>query len=252
MPSMRLIWLGTPLKDATVTARVLRPGDDLGDVLAKMPDVDLQLKAKGVEKASAGQLKYRSLLKDSELVKKILPTSGQQTLQYRGNGTYDTPYNPDQVSGVYQIRYKVIADVATYGKVQRVAVQSVYVQPGAIDIEASIIGKTIRGNTLTVKLRPKTTYGKLIGPGQMRAFNITGKSVERVDIKEVGQDGTYEIVLSGDLDKIIRVKYLGNLLFNGPASDFGYKSGWKWLFYLLLIVLILLVLWWIWRKLKSS
>jgi M6 family metalloprotease-like protein len=254
LPSMRLIWLGMPLDDATVTARVLRPGDDLGDVLAKMPDVDLQLKAKGREMASAGQLKYLSLLKNSELVQKILPTSGQHALQYRGSGTYDTPYNPNQVSGVYQIRYNVFADMGIYGKVQRVVVQSVYVQPGDIDVEASIISKTLQGNTLTVKVRPKTTYGKLIGPGQMRAFNISGQDIERVDIKELGQDGTYQIVLSGDLDKIINVNYLGNPLFNGPASDFGDKPEkpfLKWLFILLLIALILLVLWLLWRKFKS-
>lgn len=254
LPSMRLIWLGMPLEDATVTARVLRPGDDLGDVLAKMPDVDLKLKATGAEMASAGHLKYLSLLKDGELVQKISPASGQHSLQYRGSGTYDTSYNPDQVSGVYQIRYDVSADTARYGKVQRVAVQSVYVQPGDIDTEASIISKTLRGNTLTVKLRPKTTYGKLIGPGQLRAFNISGRDIKLVDLKEVGQDGTYEIVLSGDLDKIISVNYLGKALFKGPASDFGGQPGttdWKWLFYLLVIALILVILWWLWRVLKS-
>ena len=254
LPSMRLFWLGMPLEDATVTARVLRPGDDLGDVLAKMPDVDLQLKATGVEMASAGQLKYLSLFKDSELVQKISPTSGQHSLQYRGSGSYDTSYNPGQVSGVYQIRYDVSADTARYGKVQRVAVQSVYVQPGEIDTEASIISKTLRGNTLTVKLRPKTTYGKLIGPGQLRAFNVSGQDIKLVDLKEVGQDGTYELVLSGDLDKIISVNYLGKPLFKGPASKFGEQpetTDWKWLFYLLLIALILVVLWWLWRILKS-
>jgi M6 family metalloprotease-like protein len=60
LPSMRLIWLGMPLENATVTARVLRPGDDLGDVLAKMPDVDLKRQATGAEMASVGQLKYLS------------------------------------------------------------------------------------------------------------------------------------------------------------------------------------------------
>jgi len=253
-PSMRLFWLGMPLEDATVTARVLRPGDDLGDVLAKMPDVDLQLKATGVEMASAGQLKYLSLLKDSELVQKISPASGQHALQYRGNGTYDTSYNPGQVSGVYQIRYDVSANTAKYGKIQRVAVQSVYVQPGDIDTEASIISKTLRGNTLTVTLRPKTTYGKLIGPGQLRAFNISGRNIKLLDLKEIGQDGTYEIVLSGDLDKIISVNYLGKTLFKGPASDFGGQPGttdWKWLFYLIASALIIVTLWCLWRVSKS-
>ncbi|WP_319576447.1 hypothetical protein [uncultured Desulfobacter sp.] len=253
-PSMRLFWLGMPLKDATVTARVLRPGDDLGDVLAKMSDVDLQLKATGVEMASAGQLKYLSLLKDPELVQKILPASGQHALQYRGNGTYDTSYNPGQVSGVYQIRYDVSANTAQYGKIQRVAVQSVYVQPGDIDTEASIISKTLRGNTLTVKLRPKTTYGKLIGPGQLSAFNISGQNIKLVDLKEIGQDGTYEIVLSGDLNKIISVNYLGKALFKGPASDFGGQPGttdWKWLVYLLASALIIATLYCLWRVSKS-
>ncbi len=254
-PSMRLLWLGMPLEDATVTARVLRPGDDLGDVLAKMPDVDLKLKAKRAEMASAGQLKYLSLLKDSELVQKILPASGQHSLQYRGSGTYDTLYEPGQVSGVYQIRYDVSADTASYGKVHRVAVQSVYVQPGDVDTEASIISKTLRDNTLTVKLRPKTTYGKLIGPGQLGAFNISGRDIELVDLKEVGQDGTYEIVLSGDLDKIISVNYLGKALFKGPASDFGGQPGttdWKWLFYLVVIALFIVILRWLWRMSTSS
>lgn len=251
MPSMRLIWLNAPLDDATVTARVLRPGDDLGDVLAKMPAVDLKLKASAADIASVGHLKYLSLLKDSDLVQKISPASGQHAMQYRGGGTYDTSYNPNQVSGVYQIRYDVTADAGIYGKVQRVAIQSVYVQPGDIDTEASIISSTIRDNTMTVMLRPKTTYGKFIGPGQLRAFNISGQDIKLVDLKEVGQNGTYEIVLSGDLDKMINVKYLGRAIFNGPASDFGRQPGqidWKWLF---LIVLILVIIWWLWRMSKS-
>ena len=227
---------------------MLRPGDDLGDVLAKMPDVDLQLATRGSEKASAGQLKYASLLSDSALLQKISPASGQQSLQYRGNGTYDATYSPNLVSGVYQIRYDVSADTARYGKVQRVAVQSVYVQPGEIDTDASIISQTLRDNILTVRLRPITAYGKLVGPGQLRAFNISGQGIELVDLNEVGQDGTYEIVLSGDLDQIISVDYLGKPLFSGPASEFGDKeepTEWMWLFYLLLVVLILLVLWWV-------
>lgn len=255
-PSMRLYWLGTPLEDATVTARVLRPGDDLGDVLAKMPDVDLKLKnATGAEIASAGQLKYLSLFKNRELVQKISPASGEHSLQYRGSGTYDTPYNPNLVSGVYQIRYDVTAETPMYGKVQRVAVQSVYVQPGAIDTETSIISKKIRNNTLTVRLRPITTYGKFIGPGQLRAFTISGQDIKLVDLEEIGQSGTYEIVLSGDLDKIIRVNYLGEPLFKGPASDFGGQpvtNDWKWLLYLLVIAIFLVIIWSLWRMLKSS
>jgi hypothetical protein len=252
LPSMRLMWLGMPLKNAVVTARVLRPGDDLGDILAKMPNVDLQRKASKGEMISVGQIKYLSLLKNKDLVQKIVPISDLYALKYRGNGTYDTQYNPKLVSGVFQILYKVVADVPVYGKIQRIAVQSVYVQPGDIDLKASIVSKTLRGDTLTIKLKPKTAYGKLIGPGQLRAFNISGKNVKYVDIKEVDQDGTYKIVLSGDLSKMIKVSYMGTSLFNGPASDFGNNpEGYQWLFYLLLVTIILLVLLWLWRRSKS-
>lgn len=254
LPSMRLFWLGSPLEDATVTARILRPGDDLGDVLAKMPDVDTRLKTNGKEKVSVGQLKYLSLLDNKELVQQIIPTSGQHALDYRGSGTYDTQYHPDLVSGVYQIRYNVLADMGIYGKVQRTAVQSLYVQPGDIDIKASIIKKTIRGDSLKVTFKPKTNYGKFIGPGQMGAFNISGKSIKSFDIKEVGQDGTYAMVLSGDLHKIINVNYLGKALFIGPASDFGNTTFItpKWLYILLLILAILVVIWLLIRKSKGK
>ena len=142
------------------------------------------------------------------------------------------------------------ADTGSYGKVQRVAVQSVYVQPGEIDTKASIISKRLRDNTLTVKLRPITTYGKLIGPGQQRAFKMSGQDVKLVDVKVGGQDGSYELVLSGDLNQIVSVNYLGKPLFKGPASEFGGQAEMtdsKWLFILLLIAIILVVLWWLWR-----
>jgi len=250
LPSMRLIWLGMPLKDATVTARVLRPGDDLGDVLAKMPDVDLRLSATGAEIASAGHRKYLSLLKDSELFQRISPASGEHSLQYRGGGTYDTSYDPNEVSGVYQVRYDVSAETALYGKVQRVAVQSVYVRPGEIDVEASIISKTVRGKDLIIKFRPKTTYGKFIGPGQMRAFTVSGRGVALSSLEEVGQDGTYEMVLTGDPNGIVTVNFLGKTIFVGPASDFGEQEKpinlW-WLFFFLVVVLVLVVIWWLRR-----
>ncbi len=253
-PSMHLTWQGMPLENAAVTAQVLRPGDDLGDVLAKMPDVDLALKATGAESASVGQRKYLSLLKDSELVLKIAPTSGYHPLQYKGSGAYDTSYDPNLISGVYQIRYDVSADVVGYGRVQRVAVQSVYVRPGIIDATASVISKTLRGTNLSIKLRPKTTYGKYIGPGQMRSFSVSGRGIELDRLEEVGQDGTYNMVLTGDPNGIVSVNYLGKPLFVGPASDFGgqpVKIDRQWLFILLVITLVLAFFWWLWRMSKN-
>ncbi len=254
-PSMHLAWLNMPLKDATVTVRVLRPGDDLGDVLATTPDVDLaSTKTTKGELASIGYRKYLLLLKDSEFVHKLSPISGQHTLQYRGGGTYDTSYNPNLVSGVYQIRYDISADVAKYGKLQRVAVQSVYVKPGAIDVAASIISKIIRDNTMTIKLRPKTAYGKFIGPGQMRAFSVSSQGIKQVKFTEDGQDGTYDMVLTGDLNGMISVNYMGQPMFTGHASDFGGQpetTDWEWLRYLLLIALVLGIIWWLWQMAKS-
>jgi M6 family metalloprotease-like protein len=252
LPSIRLAWLGMPLDNATVTARVLRPGDDLGDVLAKMPDVDPKRSLAGGESATAGQLKYLSLLNDRQLVQKIVPTSGEQPMPYRGSGTYDTSYNPNLVSGVYQIRYDVEADAGAYGKVQRVAVQSVYVRPGQLSLDTSVIGRTLRDKVLRVTLRPKTSSGKLIGPGQLSAFTIKSRDGEQVNVREVGQGGTYEVVLTGDLDQTINVDYLGQPLYVGKASDFGRPTYWRWLLYLLIAVLILLILWWIWRTIAAK
>lgn len=255
MPSMHLAWLNMPLTNATVTARILRPGDDLGDVLAVMPDVDITTKPTKGEQSSIGYRKYLSLLKNSEFVHKLSPTSGQHSLLYRGSGMYDTSYNPDLISGVYQIRYDVSADVAGHGKVQRVAVQSVYVQPGSINVDASILSKVIRGNTMTIKLRPKTAYGKYIGPGQMNAFTVSGKGIKLVNFTEDGQDGTYNMVLTGDLSGTISVNYMGKPLFTGQASDFGGQAGittdWTWLYYLLLILVLLGIIWLLWKMLKK-
>jgi subtilisin family serine protease len=244
-PTISLSWRGSPVTNASVEAWILKPGGDMGDLLAKHPQT---IDPSGAPDAgSPGYQKYIYLLKnDPDFIARLQPNEQKLTLVHQGDGQYSADYNPGDVSGIYQILYRVSAEHADFGKIQRQAVQSVYTRFGEIDIDESAVSSTVGANTVTINFRPITNYGRFIGPAQGSAFSVDGAGIRLSRITD-HQDGRYTVVLAGDSDAQVSIKLLGEEIYQGPASEMGKGLGppW-WLIWLIIIVILPLLIWLVW------
>ena len=222
-PIVSLSWRGKPLTNANVKARILKPGDDLGDLLAKHPKkVD---PAKTPDAGSPGYQKYLHLLEnDPKFLAKLRSSADKLTLAHQGGGKYSASYNPGDVSGIYQIVYRVSAESAEFGKIQRKAVQSLYIRFGDINLDKSTVSSTVKDKNITIRLRPITTYGRFIGPAQGSAFSVDGAGISLSGITD-HQDGSYTLVLNGNPDARVAIQLLGEEIYQGPVSKIGKKGG---------------------------
>ncbi len=217
-PTVDLSWLSRPVTDAKVEAVILKPGDDLGDLLARHPfKVDVK---EGTDAGSAGVQKYLALLNDRDFLKRLLPAEQRLTLTHQGGGIYSADFDPGDVSGVYQVLYTVQDDDPAVGKVQRLAAQSVYVRFGAVDLDASAVATTVSANGVTINFRPATKTGRFVGPGNASAISVTGSGIRVRSIAD-HQDGSYTVELAGDPTTKISVGMLGDEIYSGPAGGFG-------------------------------
>jgi VWA domain-containing protein len=215
-PTVSLSWLSRPVTNANVKATILEPGDDLGDLLAKDPR---KAKLNDAEEAgSPGHQKYLELLKDPAFRNKLKPKERLVVLQHQGGGVYSAPFTPE-VSGVYQVLYEVKASNRAFGKLERQAAQSVFVGFGEIDLAASEVRTTSGDGTVTIKLRPKTTKGRFVGPANASAISVTGKA--RVREITDHQDGSYTILLDGAPEDEVVIAILGDEIYRGPAGKVG-------------------------------
>jgi hypothetical protein len=247
---MDLSLLDTPIDGATVSAFVLKPGDDLGDLLANYgASVD---PSSDIDAGTAGYQKYLHLLEnDPAFLQKLLPSEQQLTLNHQGNGRYSAGYNPGDISGVYQILYNVSFDSPDTGKIERLAAQSVYVRFGELDMPGSTIDTSISGTTTTITMKPISNVGKLIGPGQQHAFAFTGSNFTVANVTD-HQDGRYTFVLEGDPNQNVDITLLGETVYNGPLDKFGGDGhGFSWLWWLLGLIILIIVIWLL-RKMLSS
>jgi hypothetical protein len=250
-PTLRLHWRGHPIDDARVTAAILRPGDDLGDALAKHPaTVD---PVRGPDMGSPGTQKYLHLLaSDPEFRARLAPSENGLSLVSQGAGVYRAELDPGDVSGVYQVLYRVEAEGPAFGRIERQAVQSVYTRFGTIDWSASEVSRSVKAATTTLKLRPRTRNGRLIGPAQASAFTIRSPDNELKSLTD-HQDGRYTAVLVGNPAGPISIAVLGDVVYDGPLDRIASGDGtiepepgvppWVWLLALLALVVLCVVLW---------
>lgn len=239
-PQMDLHWLGNPITDATIIAYILKPGDDLGDLLANYGASVTP--GNEPEAGTAGYQKYLHLLEnDPNFLQKLLPSEQQLVLTHENNGHYVAGYNPGDISGVYQILYGVSYDSPDTGKIERLAAQSVYVRFGDLDMAGSDIVTSISGTTITTTMKPISVVGKLIGPGQQHAFTFSGNNLKLMDVTDY-QDGRYTFVLEGDPNEQMTVKILDEEIFKGKAAEFASVKPTPTAFPLWIIILLILVL----------
>jgi len=240
------------VKDATVQAIILKPGDDLGDLLATT-NAKIDTTA-GPDPSNPGVQKYQDLLKDSSFLKKLLAKEQIINLSFNaGDSTYTGQFaNPD-VSGVYHVifRIKSTGDT-TLGTVERYQKSSVYVYFPDVDLAQSNVVLTTNASGQTIlSFRPKASNGKFIGPGWASMIKLDSSAAQIQQIVDHG-DGSYSITLTGDVNSNGVFSIGGETVYSGKISNIG-KAGdefWKQWWFWALLILILIILFFIFRKKK--
>lgn len=248
----KISYAGKPLTGSgnKVQVVLLKPGDDLGDLLANYTD----RRTDSLKDVAAGaETKYLHLIQsDSSFYKELLPTSQIIDLSESSNGLFTGYYKNTDLTGIYQLLYIVNGEIPGYGKFERQKQYSAVFKFGQISPSATEINATIttppattthdsKSRTATIIVKPKNKFGHLIGPGYLSRIKFTVDSKQ--GIVKSAKDNlngsyTYTIVnIPPNVKPDIKINVMGELLYQGsfPTPKIHF---WQ---YILLILLILIL-----------
>lgn len=259
--SLTLDWLGHPIEDASVEAIVLRPGEDLGDLLAQHP---LVVDISAAEDAgSPGTQKFEHLwATDSAFREQLKKTDNLVTLNHARNGNYESSFDGLNVAGAYHLLFRVSGNHPGAGVYQRILSRSFYTSFSSVDIKQSAVNTQLVDKQLIMSIKPKTSYGRFVGPAMGDAFSVSDTSI-RISRVVDHQDGSYTITFTGDIGAKTTLQLLGQDIYHGKLENAGKSASIidrinDWLVSLglpawsiwILVLLILLLLWLMLRKKK--
>lgn len=256
-----LDWLSFPITDASVEAIVLRPGEDLGDLLAKNGlTVDV---SSAPDASSPGVQKFDQLMATDQAFRDALARSENLvTLNHTSKGHYEANFNDLSVAGLYRLIFRISGNHPDAGSYRRMKVENFYTSFNGIDLAASQVSSQMVNNKLVVQIRPVTLNGRFVGPAAGNAFTVDQPGVLISSIED-HQDGRYSLTFDGDVSQPVKLSLLGQDVYTGVLADIGKGSGggiidkiqdWLesiglpgWSLWLLLLLLLLL-LWLLFRK----
>jgi hypothetical protein len=203
-PTVKVTKYGKPVTDAKVTAFLIGPNEDLGELLSVKPMPSL-MPALSTESGTIATRKITGLLNsDADFVQKISSRSKSNliSLEYKGNGLYSTNIDLLNNTGDYKLMAFVEKDDSTDGKVIRLLTETIVPRFGAIDWNLSKVIKQSKlgsdGMTFTtMNITPIYTIGgknRHLGPGFAQAIGTDNSAVKFDKIEDNG-DGSYTIDL---------------------------------------------------------
>lgn len=252
-PSVTLSYLGEPITDANVQAIIMRPGEDLGDLLAKNP---LTVKVSTDPDApNPGVQKYNQLFATDSIFKNSLAyNENVLSLPHTGDGKYENTFNGLTVAGNYQIIYRISGNNPETGEFQRFATESIYTTFNGINLDASNVTTSLTDNSLVLTMKPVSSTGTLIGPAHESGFTINNSNVKIENIED-HQDGSYSFTFSGNIDEPVSFELMGQEIYKGELSEIGQSDSildtiqdWlvsiglpEWIIWLILLVVALIL-----------
>jgi hypothetical protein len=242
------------LGTATVQAIVLKPGDDINDLLARS---NVSFTNPPGDSSTPNIGKLAELLKDSAFLAKIKASNRLVNLTYdAGTQSYTGSFSDLGVTGVYRLIYTV-TNSDTNGVMNRYYLKSFNVRFKDVDLGASNVAVMIDSLThnAIIGFRPISSTGKYIGPGWGSSIGLAapGLSIQRVE--DLG-DGTYKLHLSGPLSGNGVLTIANDTVYSGALGDItkGNSGGGTggvfshWWFWLLLLLVLLLIIWGLRKK----
>ncbi len=225
---------GQPVTNGTVTATIIKPGDDLGHLLATSNISNLPPKSTEIGTCATQKLDYLETNNKAALSQWKNLQSRTITLQHTSKGVYTGNYNDVDVTGNYKIIYHFKAATSTTGTLERMEDQTIHVRFAPIEISKS--RRAIKSNqdgayfhTLTLNPTYEAPNGstRFLGPGYEGMFRAEGAQLSSVSD---GCDGTYELVLrSPDKNPNVRLSVADDQFYSGGLQDItGEGKNRKW------------------------
>jgi Mg-chelatase subunit ChlD len=224
-PTLILLEEGLPVNNAVVTATISRPGDDLGDLLARTKV--RQMPRSHTESASCADLKYGVLRRENPSALKDLfrVKSNKIILASASNGRYEGVFKDANVTGVYKIRYDINYSSPGLGKVRRMVEQTRYVNFPAPDLNLMVQdverNEKQGGNSIILAEPTYKVNGKKrrIGPGYEKAFGVSNQSVRLNTFDNC--NGSYQLQVSGPPGERFTLYLLEDEVFKGTVKEFN-------------------------------
>ncbi len=245
----------------TVTAIVLKPGDDLGDMLSnyETPDFDDSL----IDIESGAAQKFNELMmNDSSFFNALLPEEQVINLTDDGNGNFTGQFSSTELAGFYNIIYLLEGEIANFGNFKRRKTKSIVFEFGQVEEEkpeevkdAPPASSGSNKNFTVLKIRPRNKYGKFMGPGfkskislKINPKNVTAhKTAMTQESNEIrapylsemkdNLDGSYYLYIANitDMDKWDFSVMVGDEVL------YDYSGSIPWWVYLVAFLLLLLI-----------
>lgn len=219
---VKLFENGTAVTHADVKAIILKPGDDIGDLLARTQAPSMPTKS--TEVGTCGGQKYGYLQANNpaalERLKQIQQTT--ITLTDKGNGEYAGIYDDVDVTGVYKVIYWIKYNSPGIAEVERMKEQTLNVLPAPIIFNLIPTTTTKDGSKLLIaNVTPAYKVGnttRRVGPSYENAFGVEGNGVKLTNVSD-NCDGSYNLTLTGNLDAPMKLYLLYEKIYAGTANN---------------------------------
>lgn len=231
-----------PVSSATVKAIIFKPGNDLSTLLAEAPTPNLPDPSS--ESSGCDGQKYQYLLNNDTAFRNKINTLVLDTIElvYQGQGTYSAEYSGISVSGLHKILYWIRENHPALGLIERVKMQSVYVNYGRPDSKISkrqinaskdnYLYVAAKNNQYYFSAAFQPTYKNpqgntlYVGPGFEHQMRLEGNNVNLNTISNNNCNGEYEFTFSSPLSNPkVKVFVNNELFYNGRINGFDGSPG---------------------------
>ncbi len=244
----------------SVTAIVLKPGNDLGHLLSTF---ETPVSDNFIDMDSEANQKFNNLLSyDIAFYNALLPNEQIIELTDNGNGNFTGSFNSTELAGIYNVVYLIKANTENHGKIERTkSLSTLFVFGNMVEEEPEVVdnapkpGSGNPNNYMVLKIRPKNKFGYFMGPGFKSKIKVNSKSqvVKTHKAESIKQDNNikepYLMEIKDNLDGSYFL-YIANITdsekwdFNITVRDeilYNYAKTLPVWVYILLLVFILLI-----------
>ncbi|MFC2116068.1 hypothetical protein ACFLTU_06310, partial [Bacteroidota bacterium] len=236
---------GRPIKEGCqISAIILKPGEDLGTLLAKtkIPSDNFKWTENGnnpqfnispVEGNSfesgytTGHQKFQVLMSDPDFFTSFTKIKSIVQLTNNGDGSYTGKYTETEKSGTYTVMFQVDGEPAGVGEIFRTDSRTVIVKYGEIIAkESNLYVLPEKGGDIsaTLSIRPRDHKGNLIGPDYSDNINVnlsegsSGKIFDHLD-------GRYKssLIFPDNADPEITISVFDQEIYKGEISKLKEK-----------------------------
>ena len=239
-------FIGEPIfEDITIEAFISKPGEDLGTIMSTRSvknfvasriyilKKDIKFLAKISDKTfnndalNPADKKLYTMLENAHVRDLLTPVSSKVTLTHDGDGHFSGSYTDTDVTGPYQVLFKISGVSPGLGSFQRIEMHCTVRGFGESDLNNS--GNYYVPRFLCIPdriiIRPVNQFKNYLGPGNsqmIQSATSQGKATKIID----NLDGSYTLVFKDqklDTSTIIKTTVGGKIYYSGKISSLSQK-----------------------------